>query len=111
MVTEVILDPSPSLQLPLTRFPSPSSPSTNPGGQYTVDSVVLKKLCRAIAALVNPTTLSGFAMIGRLNSLHLYKYSVANKFGVYCREHGKHTVMPEFRNYFQLFFELYSADN
>ena len=59
------------LQCPRRTLPSPSSPFTKPGGQYTKDSVVRKKLCRAIAAFVNVTTFSGLAMIGRRNILHL----------------------------------------
>ena len=41
-----------SLQLPGIQFPMPSSLFTNPGGQYSEDSVVLRKLWSAIAALV-----------------------------------------------------------
>ena len=62
-----------SLQLPLSMFPSPSSPSTYPGGQYTDDSVHRRKLWRATAAFAKVTTFSGFAWIGLRNSLHLRK--------------------------------------
>ena len=64
-------DGSSFLQCPRRTLPSPSSPFTKPGGQYTKDSVVRKKLCRAIAAFVNVTTFSGLAMIGHRNILHL----------------------------------------
>ena len=65
------LQEGPSLQLPLSTFPSPSFPSTYPGGQYTEDSVHRRVLCSAIAAFVKQTTFSGFAITGLRNSLHL----------------------------------------
>ena len=71
--TGCMVDDGPSsLQLPWTMLPPPSSPSTNPGGQYPPVSVVHRKLWRAIAALVNVTTFSGLAMMGLLKILHLY---------------------------------------
>ena len=41
-----------SRHVPRTKLPSLSSLSMNPGGQYTKDSVVRRKLWSAIAAFV-----------------------------------------------------------
>ena len=55
--------PTSFLQFPSTTFPAPSSASVNPGGQYTSDSVVRRKLCNAVAALMNMTAFSGDAIM------------------------------------------------
>ena len=53
-------------------------------GQYTDDSVVLRKLCSAIDAFVYTTTLSGFAIIGLLKIRHLAA-SIPKEFSITLR--------------------------
>lgn len=66
-----LLLPTSFLQFPSTTFPAPFSVSVNPEGQYTADSVVRKKLCNAMAALVNMTAFSGVVIMGLLKIRHL----------------------------------------